>query len=90
MLQVNKTPLNYSKKVSCELECYGLRESEVTRDIRQGEVIFKKSKTKTMPRVYWIENNGMSCELEMGDTTVFIVTAFHPVDLKYQDCNCPN
>lgn len=89
ILQLNETPLIFTGKTSCEIECYGLQKSEVINDMREGEVIFKKSKTKAIPRVYWIEKNGIACEIEMGDTTFFVVNAFHPLDLKFQDCKCP-
>ena len=87
--EINSKNIAVTPKAQCELECYGFQLSEMKAAIREGEVVFSKSSTRTNPRVYYIDVNKAAFLVEMRDSAS-VATEFVPEDLKYQDCNCPD
>ena len=52
---INKYPIECSALASCKLECAQIDQSRTVEIIRDGEVVYDKSETKTKPRRYHIE-----------------------------------
>jgi hypothetical protein len=52
---INKFPIECAEKASCKLACVQMDQSRTVEIIRDGEVIYDKSETKTKPRRYHIE-----------------------------------
>jgi hypothetical protein len=84
---INKLPIECSELATCKLECVNLDQNRALEIIRDGEVIYDKSETKTKPRRYHIqvENEYVYVTLEEKKSII----ENYSNGSSTETCNCP-